>query len=871
MINSKSILFLCAIGCLRLLFFQESYAKSIEQMRQEFHHPPREFTQAPFWFWNDELKEDLILEQIEWMERNGVYGFTPHARIGLAKETGYMTGRWFELVEFAVSEAAKRGMMVYLYDEGMYPSGSGHGAVVEGHPEFASQGLRMEPREIMGPGVIDPSIELNEDERLVAQVLLQPAGGQTFRRDGAIVVRPGSTSVKVPEGAWTLFTFIQTPSRGVIRGVYWEEEDNQPNAPKSADLLNPAAVRRFIQVTHERYYAVLSGHFGTTIRGFFTDEPSILGRRARSGLRPWTTGFLDRIHSILPYSFTSFLPFLWVKADDGIETVIRGDFQYAVDEALNDSYYRQLSEWCAAHEVALTGHPAGAGDIKPQIYFHEPGQDVVWRWVLPGETSLEGEQSTLGKSASSAALQLGRPVVINECYGAYGWQLTLDEMKWLADWLFVRGTNRLFPHAFYYSVRERRIDERPPDLAWFNLWKDQYRMFSDYTNRMSWLMTGYRPETSVAILATSSGTPWNAAKILFQNQIDFHYMDEYFLDRCGIGEGSFTVGKCRYRVLILDTDHYVTTDDVNRLLELLNAGVRLISYRTELHYHPLHKASSDEWIERVYRHKNFIRAESPDQLIAELIQRQTACISTTRPVPDLRALYFHKKDIEVYLLTNEGANDIDESIVFLKQTTVPEIWNAETGTTAVARAAKKHAEGIQLTVGIPPSTSTIVVFDRSSQDQPLESAGGATLESEEGQGEVRPVGPKWELSISGRRYELNDLASWTEWSELEKFSGTGWYTTTFRLSGDDVKAGSIVLDLGRVESWARVEVNGIDRGTRLWRPFRFDIGGAVNEGDNVIRIGVTNTRANELTDKPLPSGLFGPVRLVIGSTADRVD
>lgn len=33
-------------------------------------------------------------------------------------------------------------------------------------------------------------------------------------------------------------------------------------------------------------------------------------------------------------------------------------------------------------------------------------------------------------------------------------------------------------------------------------------------------------------------------------------------------------------------------------------------------------------------------------------------------------------------------------------------------------------------------------------------------------------------------------------------------------------------------------------------------------GINTIRIGVTNTRANELTDEKLPSDLLGPVRLL---------
>jgi len=128
---------------------------TVERLRAEFRDPPREFSQVPFWFWNGEITEEGIREQIASMEEKGVYGFVIHARMGLSKKVGYMTPRWLELVRFAVEEAARRGMIVYLYDEGMYPSGSAHGAVVENRPDLVSYGLRMEKKPaVPGPGYL---------------------------------------------------------------------------------------------------------------------------------------------------------------------------------------------------------------------------------------------------------------------------------------------------------------------------------------------------------------------------------------------------------------------------------------------------------------------------------------------------------------------------------------------------------------------------------------------------------------------------------------------------------------------------------------------------------------------------------------------
>ena len=189
--------FICAFLCLNA----ESQNNALPRLRAEFISPPSSCTQVPFWFWNDEITERGIVEQITWMEQHGVYGFLPHARMGLSKKVGYMTDRWLELVRFATDEAAKRGMMVYLYDEGMYPSGSAHGKVVEGRPDLASQGLRHVEVDIKGPKPFNESWPLEERERPVAAVLMEKSGDGAYNKDSALVL-PMGDAIKgdAPEG-----------------------------------------------------------------------------------------------------------------------------------------------------------------------------------------------------------------------------------------------------------------------------------------------------------------------------------------------------------------------------------------------------------------------------------------------------------------------------------------------------------------------------------------------------------------------------------------------------------------------------------------------------------------------------------------------
>ncbi|MGP4014878.1 glycosyl hydrolase [Saccharopolyspora sp. 5N708] len=132
---------------------------------------------------------------------------------------------------------------------------------------------------------------------------------------------------------------------------------------------------------------------------------------------------------------------------------------------------------------------------------------------------------------------------------------------------------------------------------------------------------------------------------------------------------------------------------------------------------------------------------------------------------------------------------------------------------------------------------------------------------------------------------LESLISWTELgAEESEFSGTARYTVRFQ-APQAADERSWVLDLGDVRETARVRLNGRDLGTAWAIPFRLPVNGAVEPGENVLQIEVTNLAANrvralarrgELPNPaymrwrttppqewdPQPSGLLGPVRLV---------
>jgi hypothetical protein len=590
----------------------------------EWVNPPSEFSQAPFWFWNDDLSEAELLRQIEDFKAHGVQAFLIHPRAGLPKSIGWMSERMIHFMRFAIERAAERDMWVILYDEGMYPSGSSSGQVPAENPAFRTRGLVC--------------IDL-DGAKPATEVQGVRIGG-----NGELELAPGQNLVAIvrrKQGGHRLAVIDRAARDGysVIRGLHFTQDDPPRRAdhkevpesqPAGGDILNPESVACFIRLVYQRYYDEFGKHFGKTVKAIFTDEPSMLARRGERGMMPGTTGILEHVNASLGYDFTEHLPALWYD-DEPDAALHRRNYQRALQARLEQTFYRQISNWCDAHGVCLTGHPAGPDDIGQLRYFQIPGQDVVWRYIEPGKANaLEGDQSTQAKCASSAMIHLKRRRNMNECCGAYGPDFTFDEMKWVAHWLLVRGCNLLVPHAFFYSIRGPRIDERPPDVGPNSTWWPQYKPFAQATARLCWLNTDSRHVCELAILGLNDSLPWRAAKVCFQHQRDFNYLEARHLwEDAQVDSEGIRLAGMHYRALILEED---PPEKARSAIDVLAKAGRVIRWNKE----------------------------TADLQLIEAIDKLVSPDVRVRPdTPDLRVRHVQKGGTDYYLLFNEGGGDLE--------------------------------------------------------------------------------------------------------------------------------------------------------------------------------------------------------------------
>ncbi len=713
---------------------------SCEQLQNEFLRPADEFSPMPFWFWNDELTEEEITRQIDDFAAHGVAGFVLHPRKGLPGSIPYLSDKYMHYVRHAVDEAARCGMRVVLYDEAMYPSGAAHGMVAAENPDWASRCLWMEQHTADVPAADDivAACAAHVEEGAVADVtLLAPVNGM----------------YPAPTDGRTLLIFREGFSGGTIRGIHEDEDDGEPHAPKSADLLNADAVQAFIRITHERYYSVLGDHFGKTVIAMFTDEPDIKGRNSRRDAIAWTSGFLAEFGdgALLPHLFFA-----------GHEDVKR-QYRQAVNARMVRTYYQPLADWCEEHNIALTGHPAKGYDIGLLKPFQIPGQDVVWRFV-DIEKGLAGEESVLGKCSADSARHRMRRRNANECFGCCGpkesmWAMTPGDMKWYMDYLFLRGVNLLYPHAFYYSTRDGRGDERPPDVGPNNTWWGEYPTIAAYMRRLSWLMTDSVNQARVAVLCEGDRMAVEAVAPLYESQIEFNYLEADLLPDCRAQDGALCIAGQRYtHVLPGDVP---LTEEQSALIAPFTGG------------------------------------ELPRDL----------CTKT--PAPDLRVSHVVKAGVHFYLLVNEGGEAIDTRV------TVPVAgraswWNAWDGTMTDAPTADG---AYPLHLG--RRESLILCID--PDEEPVHTP------AEEPVSPVAVQADKWTLTRPDGECAVlvphadGKLPGW------ETLPGWALYSGFVTYEAEVDFAPGVVIDLGEVHEIARVYADGVHVGTRLWGPYVFTL------------------------------------------------
>ena len=449
-----------------------------------FENPGACFRGAPFWSWNTQLDEQELLWQIDRLREMGFGGFFMHTRAGM--QTEYLGKEFMSAVRACVKHAKDENMLAYLYDEDRWPSGAAGGYVTE-NPEFRSKFicLTREPAD-------EVKVWAEKDKRVwrpLSRYEIQ------FAADGTVEYRILPEGEKAHGEIW--YAYLMTDA---CTGWY--------NGYTYIDAMNPDAVDKFIETTHDAYKREVGGDFGDTVPAIFTDEPNFgwfyRKRFARDGARvmiPWTQTFADTFRARYGYDIFEQLPqLIWNRAD-GAPATARYHYIAHATERFAEAFSDRIGKWCDENGIAFTGHVLEEPTLLSQTRCVGEAMRQYRNFRLPGIDMLcNSVELTTAKQAQSAVHQYGREGMLSELYGVTGWEFDFRGHKFQGDWQAALGVTLRVPHLSWVSMKGSAKRDYPASISYQSSWYKEYTYIEDHFARLNTALTRGTPSVQVAVI-----------------------------------------------------------------------------------------------------------------------------------------------------------------------------------------------------------------------------------------------------------------------------------------------------------------------------------------------------------------------------------
>jgi glycosyl hydrolase family 106( putative alpha-L-rhamnosidase) len=841
--------------------------------------PPAVFSPGYFWSLNDPLDEEVLLEQLHDMYESGarsicIHPMPPEFRprtMGTQMVPEYLGEDYFKILHRLVDECKKLSMNFYLYDEGAWPSGGAAGRVLAHNPEKFAKKV-----------VCRKEIRLATDsEYIVPTDILCAAIKDDNQISGTFL--PGD---KIH------------PDNDVCVQLFYVDKKrcDQLGHAGLPDLFCSEAVEKFIELTHERYNKYLGDELGKTIQFAFTDEPAV-SYTVLSGDHvwqlTWTDDMAEEFKSRKGYDLIPYIPHLHKdRLTDEITTVLL-DFYDVWSELFAERFLHPIKVWCNKHNVLSSGHMGGEdkpicnatvgfGHILRSLRELDiPGIDTIWRQIFPENP----ETLIFPKYATSIARQQdGTDLVLSESFMVYGSGLSPAQMKWIIDQQLALGVNVFVFGHYMYSTRDHYMAFCRPFFGPFNPFWKYMKQLHLYTERMSYLLSRGHSDCSIAVyypirdIWAGSDCREKAieshdeiAKVLLEKQIDFDYIDDDVLIPENINSGMLQVGEMEYSTIVVPEVKWMTEYSLKAIDEFSDAGGRVITVGDSM-----------------------FATQSTQNITNNLVPQ----LGITPAQPAIRVNKRICDECTIYFISNSKDHELTAEFAFSEN--MPAVlYDANNNS-----YARLTSDANNYILQFPPWESKTFIFTETPEAFSSSNTYAVPNYTEE-----LSLTTGWLFRVlrqycvgehdyeiveyDNSKYKKTQLGDW-RLILGDDFCGDVEYYIEFDYSPEADKL--FTVDLGQLKYAATVILNENNLGCALWPPFTFDISQILKCGKNVLKIIVSNSLANplladgikeswhqklgktwpvqefayddrqrEYEKDSLPSGLYGPVKILVSN------
>jgi len=806
--------------------------------------------------------------------------------------------KWWQDMEVILTEAERLGMKVWILDDKHFPTGYANGGVSKAPLAQHRQHLCRQQVAVSG----GKTIKLNTNKyihpknhyNMISKIMLLVANGMRIPKkykddkllsctaystkeyiDLSPFITEGKLSWQAPTGEWSIEIISLSRDTGMHRNYI--------------NMLDEESCAILIDEVYEPHYAHFKERFGTTIAGFFSDEPELGNGNYTKHYNylgtdqslPYSEKLANELEKTLGADWKCRLALLWKNDYDTKETAkLRYKYMDLVSRLVENCFSKQIGQWCNEHSVEYIGHViednnqhartstslghyyrglkyqnmAGIDNIGGQV--QPGGEDLKKRFVFGYENDGEFYHYALGKLGSSLGAinprMKGRTMC--EIFGNYGWSLGVRDQKYMVDHFMVRGVNRFVPHAF--NSKEYPDKDCPPHF-YAHGHNPLYRHFGElmkYTNRVCGLLSGGKIVTPAAILYHGEAE-WSGecmlmqkpARILQDNQIDFNFLPaDVFAERefykTEIGPELVVNERC-HKVLIVPYAQFITWETAMAIVELQKSKFPVIF----LEALPEGICTGETLPCEITK----CTVVTLENLLEYLETLQIRDISIEPADNRIRAMHYLGEP-ELLYLVNEGAHVYEGNVKlpFVGDVCGYDAWNDKEYSIAVHNGSVK--------IVLEPKKSIMIFHGKSIE----ESA------KKQGEADKKTIAlTNFSQSIC-RSIDYPNFSKGKQITELESyhltdknFSGYIRYETFFELNNFT----QVILNISDAYEGVEVFVNGKSTEIQVVPEFRFNIGKLCTIGENhlVIEVATTLERERGIIKKAKPTGIVGEVKLKV--------
>jgi hypothetical protein len=836
----------------------------------------RRLTGPLFWLHGDESPSRLEA-YLEKVAEGGNGSFTAESR----PHTDWLGAGWYRDLGICLEAAKKHDLQMWIFDEQWWPSGEVGGKVPE---RYASKYIVAAATEVDGPRSVALAVPT---ARLIAVLAGNSTPQGSIDGNSLVDLSPqaagGNLRWDAPAGRWKVMTFT------------WEYGKGKPGRPL-VDGASREAVDWYLKTVYQPHYDHFPRDFGKTIVGYFYDEPESPGDWGTEVFGMLASRGVDWKKALTAWKFT--------LADAEEQLAAKYQYQDAFAEAWGRTLYGGISAWCRDHEVLSIGHflehdweylrpDLCAGNMfQLQKYTDLGGIDLVCQQFYPG--SKDPRYCQMAKLGSSIAHVYGKTddLAMCEMFGAYGQAITYPQMKWLTDQMQVRGINFMIPHSF--NPRAPYDRDCPPFFyndGYEPRWP-LYRVYADYTSRLSLLLSGGRHVCPVAFLYL--GNSRHAGKSIVPEQLTTALQDALFdcdwmpydvwENDVKLAGRTLQLHQEQYRVLVVPAVEVIPYATLEKVKTFFEAGGLVVGYgMLPSRSATLGKSSADVarlreavWGTDAKSGVQVCRTNQaggrsyflPEQPTPEELQQVLTSDAGVRPTLEvlegqtdhwLYVLHRQKAGCDVFFVCNQQPEGAAKSFRLRAHARgVPECWDAMRNEIRTPVFTRVDDQSVDLRLTLEPMESVLLIFRPSAVRRPPRLEPGTVRQGQAIAVEriARPVVDR----TPPRRPPAEEQfplagCSWV-WSDDGPGLSAPPCTRYFR-KRLEIPAGAKVVDAKirvTADNSFVLHINGQDAGAgQQWNLARvLDATKLLDGGTNVLAVTATNGGQG-----PNPAGLIG--------------